>query len=219
MINFLLQYPLFYRLYQKTVRKKNNEYDLFKFIFSEISKNKKIKMLDLCSGDSFILKYVSDYISEYVGIDNNEKYLKSLKSEWPRFKFINADITKLDNLKNIKTFEPNLIFMNGAIHHLDNGTMNSINNYISKFKDCVFLSVDPVKYNNNLINKLMIFLDRGKFIRNVQEYKLLMSAYSQFIVDDFYQMSFQNIFHFTNINIAKLFDDWKNLVKKQNTLQ
>ena len=65
----------------------------------------------------------------------------------------------------------------------------------------------------------MIFLDRGKFIRNVQEYKLLMSAYSQFIVDDFYQMSFQNIFHFTNINIAKLFDDWKNLVKKQNTLQ
>ena len=77
MINFLLQYPLFYRLYQKTVRKKNHEYDLFKFIFSEISKNKKIKMLDLCSGDSFILKYVGAYISEYVGIDNNEKYLKS----------------------------------------------------------------------------------------------------------------------------------------------
>lgn len=213
MINFLLQYPLFYRLYQKTVRKKNHEYDLFKFIFSEISKNKKIKMLDLCSGDSFILKYVGAYISEYVGIDSNEKYLKSLKSEWPKFEFINADITKLNNLGKIKTFEPNLIFMNGAIHHLDNKTMNSINNYISKFKDCIFLSVDPVKHNNGLINKLMIFFDRGKFIRNDQEYKLIMPACKQFIIDDFYQMSFQNIFHYTNIDISKLFSNWKNLIK------
>ena len=213
MINFLLQYPLFYRLYQKTVRKKNNEYDLFKFIFSEISKNRKIKMLDLCSGDSFILKYVGDYISEYTGIDNNEKYLKSLKSKWPRFNFMNADITKLDNLENIKNFEPNLIFMNGAIHHLDDETMNLIKNYISRFKNCVFLSVDPIRYNNSLMNKLMIFFDRGKFIRNDQEYKLLMPAYKQFIVDDFYQISFQNIFHFANIDIYKLFNDWKNSIK------
>ena len=47
MINLILQYPLFYRLYQKTVRKNNHEYDLFKYIFSELSKNRKIKMLDL----------------------------------------------------------------------------------------------------------------------------------------------------------------------------
>ena len=40
MINLILQYPLFYRLYQKTIRKNNHEYDLFKFIFSEISKDK-----------------------------------------------------------------------------------------------------------------------------------------------------------------------------------
>jgi trans-aconitate methyltransferase len=213
MINLLLQYPLFYRLYQKTVRKKNHEYDLFKFIFSEISKNKKIKMLDLCSGDSFVLKYVGNYVSEYVGIDNNEKYLKSLKSEWPQFKFINADITKLDNLDDIKDYEPNLIFMNGAIHHLDNNTMGSINNFISKFKNCVFISVDPVNYKNRLINKLMIFFDRGKFIRKNQEYKVLMSRYDQLIVDDFYQMSFQNIFHYMNINIPKLYEDWKSLVK------
>ena len=170
-------------------------------------------MLDLCSGDSFILKYVGDYISEYTGIDNNEKYLKSLKSKWPRFNFMNADITKLDNLENIKNFEPNLIFMNGAIHHLDDETMNSIKNYISRFKNCVFLSVDPIRYNNSLMNKLMIFFDRGKFIRNDQEYKLLMPAYKQFIVDDFYQISFQNIFHFANIDIYKLFNDWKNSIK------
>ena len=209
MINFILQYPLFYRLYQKTIRKNNHEYDLFKFIFSEISKDKKIKMLDLCSGDSFVLKYVGEYIDEYVGVDNNEKYLKSLKKEWPKFSFLKADISNLDNLIEIKNFSPNLIFMNGAIHHLDDSIMKSINSFVSKFQNSIFLSVDPIKYQNKFLNRIMIFFDRGKFIRRKEEYNSLMQNYEQFITDDFYQMSFQNVFHFKNINILKLYNSWK----------
>ncbi len=212
MINLLLQYPLFYRLYQKIVRKKNHEYDLFKFIFSEIKKNNKIKMLDLCSGDSFILEYVAKYVDEYIGIDNNEKYLKSLKSKWPSYKFINADITKLNDLNEIENFQPNLIFMNGALHHLDDTTINALNNYIYKFNNCIFLSVDPVKYKNNLINKVMILFDRGKYIRSDLEYKSILAHYQQFIVDDFYQMSFKSIFHYNNIDIFKMYNDWKKLI-------
>ena len=115
MINLILQYPLFYRLYQKTVRKKNHEYDFFKFIFSQIHKNNKIRMLDLCSGDSFVLNYVSEYLEDYIGIDNNPKYLKKLKEKWPNFKFFNRDITKLNELEILKEYKPNFIFMNG--HH------------------------------------------------------------------------------------------------------
>jgi len=165
MINLILQYPLFYRLYQKTVRKNNHEYDLFKYIFSELSKNRKIKMLDLCSGDSFILKYVSEYLDQYIGVDNNEKYLKKLKSEWPNFKFINADISNLRKLDEVNDFYPDIIFMNGAIHHLNDDIMDEINSFISKFNNTMFLSVDPIKFNNGLINKIMLFFDRGKFIR------------------------------------------------------
>lgn len=213
MINLLLQYPILYRLYQKIVRKKNHEYDLFKFIFSQIHKKHQIRMLDLCSGDSFILKYVGDYVSDYIGIDNNEKYLKSLKSTWPNFKFINADITKLDEIDEIRNFNPNLIFMNGAIHHLNNDTMASINDFLNTFKKNIFLSVDPVRFNNHLLNKIMIFFDRGKYIRSDIEFKEIMSNYNQFIVDDFYQMSFQNVFHYNNIDVEKLYYDWKKLTK------
>ena len=213
MINWLLQYPIFYRLYQKTVRKKNHEYDFLKFIFSSIEANKKIKMLDLCSGDSFILKYVENLVSDYIGVDSNEKYLKNLKSKWPHFKFINGDITKLNQLEDIKNFEPNLIFMNGAIHHLDDQTMYSINNFVSQIDNCMFISVDPIKYNNRLINKIMIFFDRGKFIRSYEGFKKIMPNYDQFIIDDFYQMSFQNVFHFKNIDIPKLYNSWKNSIK------
>ena len=53
MINLILQYPKLYRLYQKTVRSDYNEYDFFKFIFSNL-KIKKPRVLDLCCGDSFI---------------------------------------------------------------------------------------------------------------------------------------------------------------------
>lgn len=213
MINLLLQYPIFYRLYQKMVRKKNHEYDLFKFIFSQIHKNNQIRMLDLCSGDSFILKYVGEYLSDYIGIDNNEKYLKSLKSFWPNFKFVNADITRLNEIEEVKNFDPTLIFMNGAIHHLDDDIMKSINEFINPFKKSIFLSVDPIKHNNNLINKIMIFLDRGKYIRSEMGFKNIMLNRKQFIVDDFYQMSFQNVFHYNNIDVPKLYYDWKNLIK------
>ena len=213
MINFLLQYPLFYRLYQKTVRKKNHEYDLFKFIFSEICKNKKIKMLDLCSGDSFILKYIGNYIHDYIGIDNNAKYLKKLKTVFTNFNFIDANINELNDITEIKNFQPNLIFMNGAIHHLDDKKMQSIISFINKFENCIFLSVDPVRFQNKLINKLMIFFDRGKFIRNNNQFKKVLPNFHQFIVDDFYQMSFQNIFHYNNIDIPKFYKDWRKSIK------
>lgn len=212
MINFILQHSLFYRLYQKIVRKNNHEYDLFKFIFENISKSKKIKMLDLCSGDSFILKYVDNYIDEYIGVDNNEKYLKKLKVSWPNYKFINKDISKLSEIEEIKNFSPNLVFMNGAIHHLDDKIIEAIKSYVSRLENCMFLSVDPIKHNNKFVNNVMLYFDRGKYIRNQNQYKNLMKNFDQFIIDDFYKMSFQNVFHYKNINILGLYNNWKELV-------
>ena len=33
-------------------------------------------MLDLCCGDSFIINFVGDYLSDYLGADNSDKYIK-----------------------------------------------------------------------------------------------------------------------------------------------
>ena len=103
--------------------------------------------------------------------------------------------------------------MNGAIHHLDDKKMQSIISFINKFENCIFLSVDPVRFQNKLINKLMIFFDRGKFIRNNNQFKKVLPNFHQFIVDDFYQMSFQNIFHYNNIDIPKFYKDWRKSIK------
>ena len=168
-------------------------------------------MLDICSGDSHVLNYISGYLDNYIGVDLNNKYLKNLSTKWPRFTFLNLDVAGNDSLEKLKKFNPNFIFMNGAIHHLNDKTMNSIVSLIKNFNNAYFLSVDPVDDKNKLINKIMIKNDRGKFIRSPEQYNKIMRNFNSLIIDDFYIMSFKNIFHFKNINLEKLYKEWQSL--------
>ena len=210
MINSILKHPTLYRLYQKTVRAKNSEYDFFKFIFSNL-KNKKIRMLDIACGDSFILNFISEYLDDYLGIDHSDKYLAFSKSKWKNFNFLSLDLNDKKNIKYLNEYKPNFIFMNGVIHHLEDATISSINSFIHGHKDSIFLSVDPLRHENKVINKLMIKFDRGKFIRTKDEYSNLMHNFENIIIDDFYKMSFKQIFHYKNIDILQSYKDWKNI--------
>ena len=191
MINFLLKNPSLYRLYQKTVRKKNDEYDFIKFIFKK-NFSKNIRLLDICCGDSYILEYINEFVDDYLGIDNNDKYLKQCQNQWKKFNFIKLKLDDKANINQLVEFKPNFIFINGAIHHLDDKTVKLINSVIkSNFSECYFLSVDPVRNNNSFLNSMMIKLDRGKFIRNKLQYSELMDTFESFIIDDFYKMKFE----------------------------
>ena len=209
MINFLLKNPNLYRFYQKSVRGKFDEYDFFKFIFKKkIFGN--IRMLDICCGDSFILEYVHEYVDDYLGVDSNEKYLKKCRQQWKKYNFINLDLNDQKNIEYFIKFRPNFIFINGAIHHLDDVTVRSIKSFITNnFPKSYFLSVDPVKHNNNLINFIMLKLDRGKFIRNKSQYEELMKPFRSFIINDFYKMDFENIFHYNNFDLEQIYQSWK----------
>jgi len=209
MINFLLKNPSLYRFYQKSVRSKHDEYDFFKFIFKQ-KDFKNTRMLDICCGDSYILEYVKEFIDDYLGVDNNDKYLKQCKEKWTNFNFLNVDLNDRKKINDLLDFKPNFIFINGAIHHLDDSTMKSINLSIkNNFPDCYFLSVDPIRYNNSFLNTIMIKLDRGKFIRNKMEYEKLMDSFESFVIDDFYKMNFKNVFHYKNFDLKQLYYNWK----------
>ena len=209
MINFLLKNPSLYRFYQKNVRGKYDEYDFIKFIFEKkIFKN--IRLLDICCGDSYILEYINGFVDDYLGVDNNDKYLKQCRERWKKYSFIHLDLNDMTNIDHLEKFKPNFIFINGAIHHLDDNTVKSINSFVkSNFSDCYFLSVDPIKNNNSFLNTMMIKLDRGKFIRNRFQYAELMDAFESFIIDDFYKMKFENIFHYKNFDLKDFYLNWK----------
>ena len=209
MINFLLKNPNLYRFYQKTVRAKYDEYDFFKFILKQ-NNFKNIRMLDICCGDSYVLEYISEFVDDYLGVDNNSKYLDKCRLQWKKFSFLNLDLNNKENIKYFLDFKPNFIFINGAIHHLDDKTVQSINFFITNnFPQSYFLSVDPIKHNNSLLNFLMIKMDRGKFIRNKFQYNELMKSFDYFITNDFYKMNFENIFHYKNFNLEELYKNWK----------
>ena len=209
MINFLLKNPRLYRYYQKTVRKKYDEYDFIKFIF-EKKKFKNIRLLDICCGDSYILEYINKFIEDYLGVDNNDEYLKQCKFRWKKFNFTHLNLNDTTNIDQFIKFKPNFIFINGAIHHFDDKTVKSINSFVkNNFSDCYFLSVDPIKNNNSFLNTVMIKLDRGKFIRNRFQYAELMNTFESFIIDDFYKMKFENIFHYKNFDLKDFYLNWK----------
>jgi len=209
MINFILNNPSLYRFYQKTVRGKYDEYDFIKFIF-EKKKLKNIRLLDICCGDSHILEYINEYVHDYLGVDSNDKYLDQCKQRWKKFNFLHLNLNDITNMDELIKFKPNFIFINGAIHHLDDKIVKLINSFIQiNFSNCYFLSVDPIKNNNSLLNSLMIKLYRGKFIRDKSHYAELMKSFESFIVNDFYKMNFENIFHYKNFNLKEFYRNWK----------
>ena len=55
----------------------------------------------------------------------------------------------------------------------------------------------------------MINFDRGKYIREQEKYSELMTSCNNVIIDDFYKMSFKQIFHFKNLKIEQLYSEWK----------
>ena len=55
----------------------------------------------------------------------------------------------------------------------------------------------------------MIKMDRGKFIRDKFSYSELMKPFDSFIIDDFYKMNFENIFHYKNFNLKEFYKNWK----------
>ena len=168
-------------------------------------------MLDICCGDGYILEHINEFIDGYLGVDNNDKYLKQCQHRWKNFNFINLDLNERTNIDRLIEFKPNFIFINGAIHHLNDKIVKSISSFVTtNFPESYFLSVDGVKDDNTLLNSLLIKLDRGKYIRSKSHYAELLNFFETFIIDDFYKFSYKYIFHYRNFNLEEFYYQWKN---------
>jgi len=211
--NLILSNSLLYRSYQKIVRSNNSEFDFFKFIFNKLNnKIGNLNVLDICCGDSYILHFVHEYLNTYTGIDYNKNYLKHCKIRWPNFNFVRLNLLSFNNFKNLNLDKINVIFLNGVIHHFEDSMLiRLMKNLTNLFPNACYIMADPVIYNNNLLNKIMIQYDRGKFIRSKSEYEIVMNKFDSFIVDDFYKMSFKTIFHYKNFKLNNLYKVWKQL--------
>ena len=208
MKNLILKFKFFYRLYQKVIRRKRSEYDFIRYIFNQTG---KVNVLDLCCGDSYVLNFINNNIENYIGVDNNENYLKESKLKYSKFKFINSNIENINKIKELGLTNIDFIFLNGAIHHLNDNVVENLLSFLNKkYPNAKYLTIDPVIYNNKFLNKIMIDFDRGDFIRDISKYQKLMKKFDSLITDDFFIMSFKLIFHYKNIDLEKIYKNWKN---------
>ena len=129
MKNFILKFKFFYRLYQKLIRKNQDDYKFIKYVYNQ---NEKVNILDLYCGDSFVLDYINDDVLNYTGIDNNENYLKDSRLKYPKFKFINSDLENIDKIPDLEKNSVDFIFLNGAIHHLDDNLVIKLFTYLEQ---------------------------------------------------------------------------------------
>lgn len=59
----------------------------------------------------------------------------------------------------------------------------------------------------------MLKFDRGKYIRTKNQYENLMKNYNNLVIDDFFKMSYKNIFHYKNFDLIKLYYNFKTSLK------
>ena len=194
----MLFYHILYRPFQKIIRKKHVYENLNKYI-----EEKKIKIVyDIGCADSLFLKYNTNSII-YYGYDIEPGFIKKSKEIFngnTKFNFECISAAKIANLK----FEQNsIVLMCGLIHHLnDNDALSLISNINSQ--NAQAFAIDPLRKNGQgFLNKLLISIDRGDYIRNENQYKSIFQSFSVIHKDNFLRFKFDHIMHLKNMDEDK----------------
>ena len=173
-------YSYFYSLIQKIILKKSLSDDIIKVI----NQHKVNEVLDIGCGDSSILKDLNkDY--RYHGFELSEYFTNKSKKKYinmTNFKFYNKGIDEID----FNNFNPenSIIVLIGLFHHIDN---TQIVNFINRSNNFKIIGIDAVKLEDQkIITQLLMALDRGKFIRKLDDYKSTLNGFDFFIAKNKY---------------------------------
>jgi hypothetical protein len=192
-------YPYIYRLIQKILIKKSFNEDIINLLL----KIKINHIIDIGCADSTILSKIKNkYFYSGYDIDNffiNKSEIKYKKKK--KFNFFNTSIDKIDFSKFNSS--KSLIILIGVFHHISN---NQVKNFIKKTSKFKVLAIDAVKIlDQNWLTKLLLFFDKGKYIRTVQEYEKNLKRYNFLIVRNRYlRFPYDHIISFRNLNKKEL---------------
>ncbi|MBI3955145.1 class I SAM-dependent methyltransferase [Candidatus Gottesmanbacteria bacterium] len=119
---------------------------------------------------------------EYLGVDINKKYIDFAIANYPSYKFLQSNILK-HNL-NHKSYDASILV--GLLHHLTDSETKTMLGKIVKGTKKIIIVVDLNPYNS-LIKRLLIDIDRGKYVRTTSEKIKLLTKFGKI----------QNINHFS----------------------
>ena len=164
MFKKILKFPIFYKLSQKIFLADNFR----KKILKEFVKNKNLNILDIGCGPGNMIKYLN--FNKYFGFDTDERYIEYAKKNFKKCNFYCETFSK-SSIKKISKVDTVILF--GILHHINNKEVNELLKSIklalkNKYK---IIILEPVyEDGQNIIAKLLIKNDRGKFVRTSKEY-------------------------------------------------
>ena len=134
-----------------------------------------MRILDFGCGNGRLVPFIGD--AEYIGVDNNPSYIDAATAQYagPRVEFHCAD---LDSLASLGIDAVDVVVCIGVLHHLDDSVAAkalSASHDLLK-PDGRLITMDPCfEPTQNSVARVLMALDRGKFVRHPEGYRSLIS--------------------------------------------
>ena len=193
-------YSYLYNFIQKIILKKSLSSDAANLVRNINVKN----IIDVGCGESDIFNYFKIKNNQkYYGYELDNYFIIKLKKKYEKknVHFYNKDINEI-NFKNFN-YKNSIILLIGIFHHLDDQSIKKFLKKVEKFK---LLSIDAVILpNQNFITKMLFFLDRGRFIRELKDYKkLIVRANYKILHNRYLRAPYDHVIFFKNIKKNKI---------------
>ena len=158
------------------VQQRMNNYDVLANEFKNYLNNKNKNILEIgCSTGNLARAIIDMNGNSYCGIDISKKYIERAKKNSPKGKFMQMDAGKLE-FKN-ELFD--IVMINSVLHHIDDNLgKNCLKEAYRVLKnDGKVLITEPFIDHNSFVSTILCKLDRGKYIRNPEEYKIFFKDF------------------------------------------
>lgn len=172
-----------YNLLQKAV---HGEYEWQRREIERFRKNRPGKLIEIGCGTGLLSRFFEP--GSYVGVDIDEDRIEHARTAHPEHEFEVLDLTKPGQI-DLERFD--LVLCHGCIHHIGDGGVHTI---LDNFRNAAhhrqrpvdFLLIEPVlprRKRFNLPGYILAKLDRGKFVRPLDQMVTLFNGTSIVNVD------------------------------------
>lgn len=177
-IDLLAKQPKFWDLFEAVFGANEAKRDIYRSVIIDTG-----RMLDFGCATGNTTAAFLDF--DYYGVDINKNYINQAKAKWAKYKnihFICADLLE-------RPFPPaffDFVLFSGTGHHLCDRDIKllvqGIHRILKKRGNLYFFDMIKSSRIQSLIPKLIITIDRGKYVRNELEWLDLFRSFSGFSI-------------------------------------
>lgn len=174
MINSLLNLASIYQILQNAIGAPNGMRTLTR---QYLIIPPKARVLDVGCGTASFRHYLPESV-EYVGIDVNPRYIAKARQNVPDGRFYVID----ENPKDFPEKDFDYCLFIGVLHHMSDAVaQNALRLAASSLNDSgMLMALEPVVHENRgNVERLLMKLDRGMFIRTLDQYRILVQSQFQ----------------------------------------